>query len=344
MSLFNKSQLQLHTLLKSHTRPSLILTKTLTSSSTQIDPDLETKTPEKKPLLQFFKQVIGIEQVPDNSPDSNYYSDHKLAALERQLRILKSQDTVKTKPNPKAQKKKKKDEEKPKTAANQLSNLFRSGKKDSNVKEIKEEVVVVPESEVWDDEVAASESETEPQPRVFKDLTPDMVAFLRFLHVEGYFKKANFLPKGKLEFGCFQDAYARNFIMSAAREFGKDHQDIAKWLSGSDLKKVAQFGCPSTARKAVFSAKSLRFYFKIPENDVCGKCLLKDSCNFVNQSVWKDDNKILNLATVMRMIILYAMEEVPTKLAVPDDVKNSVNSLLKDVINLSQAEASSEAV
>lgn len=41
-----------------------------------------------------------------------------------------------------------------------------------------------------------------------------------------------------------------------------------RWLSGSDLKKVALFGCPSVERKIVFAAKSLRSFFSIHEDTV----------------------------------------------------------------------------
>lgn len=43
---------------------------------------------------------------------------------------------------------------------------------------------------------------------------------------------------------------------------------LFRWLSGSDLKKVALFGCPSIAKKTVFSAKRLRTYFRIQEDNV----------------------------------------------------------------------------
>ncbi|GMP98217.1 hypothetical protein CsSME_00046187 [Camellia sinensis var. sinensis] len=111
------------------------------------------------------------------------------------------------------------------------------------------------------------------------------------------------------------------------------------WLSASDLKKVALFGCPSLGRKNVFSAKSLRNFFRIQEDTVCSKCALKSSCKFVNQSVWKGNNNNLNLAVVMRVILLYAMESVPPQLVVPDEIKASVSVLLKEVLNLSQTHA-----
>ncbi|GMP53609.1 hypothetical protein CsSME_00019022 [Camellia sinensis var. sinensis] len=111
-----------------------------------------------------------------------------------------------------------------------------------------------------------------------------------------------------------------------------------RWLSASDLKKVALFGCPSLGRKNVFSAKSLRNFFRIQEDTVCSKCVLKSSCKFVNQSVWKGNNKNLNLAVVMRVIILYAMESVPPQLVVPDEIKASVSVLLKEYCQYSDAQ------
>ena len=43
-----------------------------------------------------------------------------------------------------------------------------------------------------------------------------------------------------------------------------------RWLSGSELKKVALFGCPSIERKSVFAAKRLRAFFRIQEDVVSG--------------------------------------------------------------------------
>jgi len=43
---------------------------------------------------------------------------------------------------------------------------------------------------------------------------------------------------------------------------------IHRWLSGSALKQVAVFGCPSTSRNDVFPAKRLRKFFEVPEDTV----------------------------------------------------------------------------
>ncbi|KAL6975588.1 hypothetical protein U1Q18_024380 [Sarracenia purpurea var. burkii] len=108
------------------------------------------------------------------------------------------------------------------------------------------------------------------------------------------------------------------------------------WLSASDLKKVALFGCPSLGRKTIFSAKRLRHFFSIQEDTVCSKCVLKPSCKFPNQRVWRGDDSNLNLAVVMRVIILYALESVPPQLVVPNEIKDSVSRLLKEVMSLSE--------
>uniref|UniRef100_M1BX02 Uncharacterized protein n=1 Tax=Solanum tuberosum TaxID=4113 RepID=M1BX02_SOLTU len=109
-----------------------------------------------------------------------------------------------------------------------------------------------------------------------------------------------------------------------------------RWLSGSDLKKVALFGCPSIAKKNVLSAKRLRTYFRIQEDNVCSKCALKVSCKFVNQNLRKGDMTNLHLAGVMRVITLYALESVPPQLVIPDEIKASVSRLLMDILRLSQ--------
>lgn len=71
---------------------------------------------------------------------------------------------------------------------------------------------------------------------VHKELSPDMELFVSYLHKEGYFKKANFLPRtennGKyLDFTCFEDSYGRGFIKYAAEIFAKENREIAKYVS-----------------------------------------------------------------------------------------------------------------
>ncbi|KAK8913621.1 hypothetical protein KSP39_PZI023410 [Platanthera zijinensis] len=139
----------------------------------------------------------------------------------------------------------------------------------------------------------------------------------------------------KLELGQIPVSFpSRHLLKSAAEKLGLRRQEIAKWLSGSDLKKVALFGCPSIERKTVFASKRLRSFFSIQEDVVCRGCKIKASCNFVNQRVNKVDRVIL--ADVMRLLTVLSLDAVPQQLLVPTDVKLSVDKLLKEAVNLSQ--------
>ncbi|KAA3472326.1 Dysferlin [Gossypium australe] len=174
--------------------------------------------------------------------------------------------------------------------------------------------------------------------RALKGLSQLAKMFIRHLYPKGYFKEAGFVEDNKLDFGYFENSYGRDFI---------------KWLPGSHLKKVVLFGCASLDKNNVFAAKRLRKFFKIQENTVshysnvyyteykslyvvCSRCMLKDSCEYANKSVWGIGTNSLLLLDVMKVITLYALDLVPAKLTVPDEVKDSINQLLKVVIKLSQ--------
>ncbi|XP_057992612.1 uncharacterized protein LOC110654230 [Hevea brasiliensis] len=280
-----------------------------TSSSPQLEPD--TQTEQNKKLSLVFQEAVGLceKTEPDieNESQSNGVKK-KLLELEREVRDLREADS-------------KNDE------GNRNVKKIETGKRKS--------LYAMFTGEKLGEKMETQRRESE-GPRVFKEFSPDMKMLVNHLYQHGYFKDANFLRRGELDFSCFYDSYGRDYIKYAAEKFGQDQQEIAKWLSGSDLKKLALFGCPSLTKKNVFSAKRLRNYFEIKEDTVCGKCVLKDSCKFVNQSVWKGDYKTLNLAVVMRVITLYALEEVHPELPVPDEIKASVSRLLNEVVKLSE--------
>ncbi|XP_020096887.1 uncharacterized protein LOC109716025 [Ananas comosus] len=171
-----------------------------------------------------------------------------------------------------------------------------------------------------------------------KELSPEAASLVRRLREEGYLKEANFEPNfaGEAPMDPSEippNLYSRHFLKSAAERFGQDHQEIAKWLSGSDLKKVALFGCPSVERKTVFAAKRLRSFFSIQEDTTCHACKLKKSCKFVHQKVARQEKLIL--PDVMRVLTLFALDAIPRQLFVPLELKLSADKLLKEVINLS---------
>uniref|UniRef100_A0ACD5VX69 Uncharacterized protein n=1 Tax=Avena sativa TaxID=4498 RepID=A0ACD5VX69_AVESA len=99
-----------------------------------------------------------------------------------------------------------------------------------------------------------------PRPRPRQPWGEDAAALLRRLH------EGRYLPGPDLSVA--PHVASPDAVKAAAERFGNDHQVVAKWLSGSDLKKVALFGCPSVERRTVFAAKRSRAFFNIPEDKV----------------------------------------------------------------------------
>ncbi|WOL17585.1 hypothetical protein Cni_G26378 [Canna indica] len=161
-----------------------------------------------------------------------------------------------------------------------------------------------------------------------KELPPEAVVLVSRLQEEGYLKEANFSRSALNPVEIPANLYSRHFLKSAAERFGHDHQEIAKWLSGSHLKKVALFGCPSVERKTVFAAKKLRSFFSIQEDIVCRNCKMRSSCKFMYHKVSKEEKVILSDS--MRILALLAFDAVPRQLFIPGDLKSSVCTLLKE--------------
>ncbi|KAE8726792.1 Detected protein of unknown function [Hibiscus syriacus] len=266
--------------------------------------------PTKKPLSLMFEEAVGLtEKTGGNegqSQDEKNERTRKVRELERDVREFKEN------PKPQVEKEAREGVErgKPKEV-NCLAGLF-GGEKMAKSRRKSGEVTVL------------------------KDLSVFVKVFVRYLYSKGYFDKANFLVDNKLDFGYFDNSYGRDFIKSAAYKFGKDNEEIAKLLSGNHLKKVAVFGCPSLDKNNVFPAKRLRKIFTIQEDTVCSQCILKDSCRFANKGVSGIAMESLLLVDVMKVIILYALEQEHPKLAVPEEVRDSANKLLEEVVKLSQ--------
>ncbi|MQM10249.1 hypothetical protein Taro_043136 [Colocasia esculenta] len=164
-----------------------------------------------------------------------------------------------------------------------------------------------------------------------REVTPEMASLIKRLHDEGYLKN-NFLQEVDSN-RIVANGYARGVLVTAAERFGEDNQEIAKWLSGSSLKKVALCGCPCTERKMVFAAKRLRSFFCIQEDIVCRGCPMKNSCKFVNQNVNREGKLIL--ADVLRVLTACPWDSVPSSLKLQKELNHSVAKSLKEVMSLS---------
>ncbi|KAL7584751.1 hypothetical protein Lser_V15G45466 [Lactuca serriola] len=297
----------------------------------------EANGKSKKPLEILFAEEVGLSKADTkNSEDEKGKLKKSLRKLEVELGRYKKDSTKETKSLSSIF-------SKPlDTLFTEAVGLSKTGEQDHiDDQESKKGVQILSSLFMSTDQRGKSKTESKKVEKSmeFKKLSPDMAMFANFLHSKGYLSNANFLLNNKFDVSCFENNYGRDFLKFAAEKFAKDHRDIYRWLSNGDLKKVAQFGCPSLGRKNVFSSKAMRHSFGIQEEPVCSKCALKDSCKFVNQSVWKKGAKNVDLTVVMRVIILYALEAVPNELKVPDDIKNTVNRLLKEVVRLSEIES-----
>ncbi|XP_052179210.1 uncharacterized protein LOC127792651 isoform X2 [Diospyros lotus] len=213
----------------------------------------EEKKKPKKPLHVLFKEAVGLIEKLEYSDGENQIDTNELKGrlrkLEGAVKGLKERKSEKKEISSDLKKKPRNGDAflKGKSKPTSLYALF-SGKASSGSGNIEN-----------------VEALTMEDPAVYKELSPDMMLFVTHLYKEGYFNNANFLPTNKFDVSCFENSYARDFIKFAAEKFGQNNQEIGKWLSASDLKKVALFGCPSLGKKTVFSAKRLRTFFGIQE-------------------------------------------------------------------------------
>ncbi|CAO2194104.1 unnamed protein product [Urochloa humidicola] len=164
-----------------------------------------------------------------------------------------------------------------------------------------------------------------PRPKPREPWEEEAGALLRRLH-EGRYMSGP-------DFSSAPHAVSPDAVKAAAERFGHDNQVVAKWLSGSDLKKIALFGCPTEERRTVFASKRLRAFFNIQEDKICSSCKLRSSCKFANQEVPRH-NKVI-LSDTMRIISLLVLDACPKELEVTAELKASVCKVLKDTINLS---------
>ncbi|GAU48819.1 hypothetical protein TSUD_99910 [Trifolium subterraneum] len=306
-------------LLLRHRFKSLINPKTLNSPNTNFSIRTITSLPQspnsqtKKPLSTLFSEVMSgktttIEEEQDGEDDIELKK--KLKQLTEEVRIFKDKNT---KPIPIKEVPKK-------VEKRSLYSAFTNQPVTESVTKME-----------------AEKKQKQKEPFVIKELSIDTVMFLKYLYENGYFKDAKFARVNeRFDLGWFENRYALGYAKFAAIKFANDNREIAKWLSGSALKQLAAFGCPSTSRSSVFPAKRLRKFFEVPENTVCSKCMLRDSCKFKNQNVWKCDANNLNVEIFMNVVISYALHWVHPQLVVSDEVNKSVDHLLNEFVKLSQ--------
>eukprot|EP00897_Mesotaenium_endlicherianum_P009040 jgi/Mesen1/8164/ME000438S07261 len=93
---------------------------------------------------------------------------------------------------------------------------------------------------------------------------PEWVAFVKQL-IAGKFvaeQQGNGAGLALDQVALFEDATA---VKRAVRSFGRDRNDLFRYLSKEDLRVVAAWGCPEVERKVVNAAKRLRAHLAIAE-------------------------------------------------------------------------------
>ncbi|CAK9149620.1 unnamed protein product [Ilex paraguariensis] len=127
-------------------------------------------------------------------------------------------------------------------------------------------------------------------------------------------------------------------VQTAVLNFGRDRFDILRSLSRQDIQILVGYGCPSTDKKVVFSAKLLRKHVHLDEGDVCSSCSLRSSCERAFLLTNKEDEA--RTIDMMRVLLTYGFDpvngSVPNKsLLKIKSVKTVVRKLLHEVVKLS---------
>ncbi|CAN4108759.1 unnamed protein product [Withania somnifera] len=127
-------------------------------------------------------------------------------------------------------------------------------------------------------------------------------------------------------------------VQTAILNFGRDRFDILRSLLRQDLQILVGYGCPSTDKKVVFSAKLLRKHVHLDEGDVCSSCNLRSSCERAYLLTKKEDEA--RTMDVMRVLLTYGFDAingsvVNESLMKKKSVKTVVRKLLHEVVRLS---------
>uniref|UniRef100_A0A7N0SY25 Uncharacterized protein n=1 Tax=Kalanchoe fedtschenkoi TaxID=63787 RepID=A0A7N0SY25_KALFE len=229
---------------------------------------------KKEPLHQMFAEAVGVRSklgMSDSESEDERNMIKNLKKLEKEISRLKE-----VKADERVDHSEESVSDEKAVSSRSLSGLF-SGKRDQRQDRAKE-AVVKPRSLsglFCDENVKRGRSlkrdaelEAAAAPVMLKKLSTEMLMFVEELYKGGYFYDANFLPGNVFDASYFEDSYSRDYIKFASDRFAKDHQEIAKWLSGSQVKTLALYGCPNLIKNSIFPAKRLRSFFRIQEDTV----------------------------------------------------------------------------
>ncbi|KAK9161493.1 hypothetical protein Syun_007834 [Stephania yunnanensis] len=109
-------------------------------------------------------------------------------------------------------------------------------------------------------------------------------------------------------------------------------------LSRHDIQILVGYGCPSTDKKVVFSAKMLRKHVHLDEGDVCSSCSLRSSCEKAYLLSRKEDEA--RTLDVVRVLLTFGFDPINDSvenksLLKHKSVKTVIRKLLHEVVKLS---------
>ncbi|KAM1238765.1 hypothetical protein TB2_039413 [Malus domestica] len=160
---------------------------------------------------------------------------------------------------------------------------------------------------------------------------PEWVAFVDRLKAKGYFTGTP--PK---ESDVYTDI---NEVKEASFSFARDRYDVFKSLSMEDIQVVVEGGCPNLFRKAVNSAKRLRFHLRLDEGEVCGGCDLRGSCDRA-YVILKESEAAARTVDIVRILLFYALDPIVfyegEKPPGREILETSARKLLSELLQLSE--------
>lgn len=162
---------------------------------------------------------------------------------------------------------------------------------------------------------------------------PEWVQFLGHLNEKGYLSKALSFTRGPVDLRGLSTDELYGFIKFAAVTFVKDHPEISKLLSGSDVRKAVLFGSPSVEIKVVMAARRLRSFFSIEEDTADIPVNLEYTNNAPSAVVSKV--KSVDLEDLVRLLCAFGLNAEKNEISIPDEIKQSVVNLLKELVDFS---------
>ncbi|KAI5073044.1 hypothetical protein GOP47_0011057, partial [Adiantum capillus-veneris] len=159
--------------------------------------------------------------------------------------------------------------------------------------------------------------------------------FYDVLYQNNYFKdvppeKSSMEGEGYLKF------QSSTHMKRAILDFGRERDDIIRFMTKKHIKTVVAVGCPSTDRKVVNACKRLRVLCEIPEDEVCQQCKLKTFCTRAFAAPSPD--LMAETADLLRVLYSFALNASPiaeSQVSYPISVVKSACHLVNEIVQLS---------